>query len=232
MEETRDQYWAGVFGYAPNDVWILGQDTKTRASFFRHWNGAGFTESQPLPMGGPRFWGIPGVGTIATGYAGAIWLQLYLGTGELERARECAARAVVLSDESPAALRNLAISYLLQHRLEEARATFRRQRHTNNGNLYRLMGEALVEQEMGHEAEARRLADELSKAPFAVGANYQVAEAYAWQGRADEAFIWLEQSRKNYDGGLAYLKYDPLLRKIRGDPRYTALLRKMNLPVD
>jgi len=28
------------------------------------------------------------------------------------------------------------------------------------------------------------------------------------------------------------LKYDPLLRKVRGDARYAALLRKMNLPAD
>jgi hypothetical protein len=34
------------------------------------------------------------------------------------------------------------------------------------------------------------------------------------------------------DSGLRYLKYDPLLRKLRGDPRYTALLRKMKPPLD
>jgi len=28
------------------------------------------------------------------------------------------------------------------------------------------------------------------------------------------------------------LKYDPFLRKVRGDSRYAALLRKMNLPVN
>ena len=28
------------------------------------------------------------------------------------------------------------------------------------------------------------------------------------------------------------LKVDPLLRKLRGDPRYNALLKQMNLPVD
>jgi len=28
------------------------------------------------------------------------------------------------------------------------------------------------------------------------------------------------------------VKFDPLLHRLRGDPRYSALLRKMNLPVD
>jgi hypothetical protein len=34
------------------------------------------------------------------------------------------------------------------------------------------------------------------------------------------------------DPGISWIKTDPLLRKIRGDPRYAALLRKLNLPAD
>ena len=34
------------------------------------------------------------------------------------------------------------------------------------------------------------------------------------------------------DPGMMRLKVDPLLRKLSGDPRYTALLKKMNLPLD
>jgi hypothetical protein len=34
------------------------------------------------------------------------------------------------------------------------------------------------------------------------------------------------------DGGIWYVKFDPLLKPLRGDPRHEALLRKMNLPVD
>lgn len=34
------------------------------------------------------------------------------------------------------------------------------------------------------------------------------------------------------DGGLTQIKGDQLLRNIEGDPRYTAFLKKMNLPVD
>jgi hypothetical protein len=33
-----------------------------------------------------------------------------------------------------------------------------------------------------------------------------------------------------HDGGLASVKVDPLLRRLRLDPRYKAFLRKMNLP--
>jgi hypothetical protein len=31
---------------------------------------------------------------------------------------------------------------------------------------------------------------------------------------------------------MSYLKYESFLRKLRGDQRYKALLKRMNLPVD
>ena len=40
----------------------------------------------------------------------------------------------------------------------------------------------------------------------------------------------LERARAQHDGGLTQLKTDPTLRRLRGDPRYAALLRKLNLP--
>jgi serine/threonine-protein kinase len=58
-----------------------------------------------------------------------------------------------------------------------------------------------------------------------------VADACAWRGDADRAFAWLERAHERRVG-LSEVKADPLLRKIRGDPRYAALLRTMRLPVD
>jgi hypothetical protein len=42
--------------------------------------------------------------------------------------------------------------------------------------------------------------------------------------------VWLERAYRQGDGGLAETKVDPLLESLRGDPRYNALLRKLNLP--
>jgi hypothetical protein len=41
---------------------------------------------------------------------------------------------------------------------------------------------------------------------------------------------WLERAYKQRDGGLNALKVDPMLKNVRQDPRYKALLLKMNLP--
>ena len=47
---------------------------------------------------------------------------------------------------------------------------------------------------------------------------------YAWRGDRDQAIHWLERARVQKDGGIPYVKMDPLLRKLKGDPRYEAIL--------
>ena len=64
----------------------------------------------------------------------------------------------------------------------------------------------------------------------AANAAYQIAEIYAWRGEKDQAFMWLDRAYGQRDGGLIGLKTDWLLASLRSDPRYGALLRKMNLP--
>ena len=53
---------------------------------------------------------------------------------------------------------------------------------------------------------------------------------YTRRGEADKAFEWLERAYQQRDGGLSSIKYDALMVSLLGDPRYHALLRKMNLP--
>ena len=61
---------------------------------------------------------------------------------------------------------------------------------------------------------------------------YQIAATYAWRGEPDRAFEWLERAYAQHDGDLLDLKTGFLVRKLRLDPRYRALLKKMNLPAD
>ena len=87
----------------------------------------------------------------------------------------------------------------------------------------------MAEHSLGHARESQQALDELC-AKYAQEAAYQVAEAHAWRCEKDKAFEWLERAYQQRDGGLDYLKYDPLLASLRGDARYRALLRKMKLP--
>jgi Flp pilus assembly protein TadD len=48
-------------------------------------------------------------------------------------------------------------------------------------------------------------------------------------GDTDKTFEWIERARDERRGWLTYLKVEPLLDPIRGDPRYFELVRRMRL---
>jgi len=60
---------------------------------------------------------------------------------------------------------------------------------------------------------------------------YLVAEIYAFRNQPDEAFEWLDRAYAKHDDGLIHTKVDPLLKSLHNDPRYAALLKKLNLPI-
>ena len=82
---------------------------------------------------------------------------------------------------------------------------------------------------LGRAAESQRALDELISG-FAQTLAYQIAEVYAWRGETDQAFAWLDRSYAQHDAGLATVKIDLFLGKIRADQRYAALLKKLGLP--
>ncbi len=59
--------------------------------------------------------------------------------------------------------------------------------------------------------------------------SYNIAEIFAYNGRIDLAFVWLEKAYESRDGSLPYIKGDPFLKNIVNDPRYNSFLEKMNL---
>jgi Flp pilus assembly protein TadD len=59
--------------------------------------------------------------------------------------------------------------------------------------------------------------------------SYQKAQAAAWRGEKDRALAHLERAWQINDPGLRFTRFDPVLKSLHGDPRYQALLRKMNL---
>ncbi|HST30485.1 MAG TPA: hypothetical protein VLK27_06555, partial [Chthoniobacterales bacterium] len=62
------------------------------------------------------------------------------------------------------------------------------------------------------------------------GTDYQIAQVYAVRGERDKAFEWLQISFDHHDTGMLALLVDPLLKGLRDDPRYKALVTKMNFP--
>jgi hypothetical protein len=56
-----------------------------------------------------------------------------------------------------------------------------------------------------------------------------VALVYAALGEIDPAFTWLEKAYERRAESLCNAKTDPKLDRLRGDPRFAGLLKRMNL---
>jgi TolB-like protein/Flp pilus assembly protein TadD len=95
------------------------------------------------------------------------------------------------------------------------------------GAGWRSYGLALGCHAADHRARAdAALADMLR---HSAGKEFQIGETYSYCGDADRAFEWLNAAI-NQDSGILWLRNDPLLKGLTSDPRYEALLRKLNLP--
>ena len=93
---------------------------------------------------------------------------------------------------------------------------------------YRRFELAIAQQARGDRAAAdAALADLMANNR---GLDYQVAQVYAVRGEKDKAFEWLQVSFDNHDTGMLALLVDPLLDSLRDDPRFKALVAKMNFP--
>ena len=93
---------------------------------------------------------------------------------------------------------------------------------------------AIAEYELGHERESQEaLATLVARAEGPAGNSaLRVAAVHAWRGERDLAFEWLDRAYAQHEIALRLIKVDPYLRKLHGDPRWPAFLKKMNLPLD
>lgn len=57
-----------------------------------------------------------------------------------------------------------------------------------------------------------------------------LAGAYARVGDKEKAFEWLEKSYQEKYGDITLVKYLPEFKNLRGDPRFSALLKRIGLP--
>jgi serine/threonine-protein kinase len=178
--------------------------------------------------------------------------------GKLDEAEKQARQAVELDPLSFSSQNNLGRVLWIAGKLDEADAIARKaaELHPNAASNRRWQvlvaaqrkdgGKALREAQLEPDENYRRfelavaqcvrgdrnaadaaLADLLANR---LGVAYQIAEVYAVRGEKDKAFEWLQISFNEHDTGTLALLVDPLLKGLRDDPRYTALVAKMNFP--
>ncbi|HSQ30031.1 MAG TPA: protein kinase [Gemmatimonadaceae bacterium] len=83
----------------------------------------------------------------------------------------------------------------------------------------------------GYQAAMHRIADVLAARAHASGAgSLRVFEYYRKSGDVDHAVEWLERAYRAHDPNLPYLNVAPLDARLRADPRFVEIMRRLKLP--
>lgn len=82
----------------------------------------------------------------------------------------------------------------------------------------------------GRRSEAQKTIDEMK----ALATRHYVSPAYVAYiynalGDRDQTFEWLEKAYADHSWDLVFLKVNPLWDRLRPDPRFTDLLRRLKL---
>jgi eukaryotic-like serine/threonine-protein kinase len=159
-----------------------------------------------------------------TGY----WNQAinYYNAGRLMEAEAAYKKVLELNPQREIAHARLGLVYLAQSKKETALAEM----HKEPDELWRLWGLAMVLHAAGNSNEADRALGVIVQ-KYQKEMAYQIAQIYAYRGKIDQGFEWLDRAYRQRDSGLSEMKGDPLLRNLHTDPRWQAFLKKMNLPV-
>jgi len=165
--------------------------------------------------------------------SGDSWADLgafLMWDGQLGAAREAYGRSQEITPDNARAAKWLAAIDLLEGQAAKSLTAMGKV----SGEVDRLMFISMAQHEMGHAQQSQQALDALAARAYGPEGNvaYRVAVVHAWRDERDSAFEWLERAYARHDLELRWLKNDVFLRKIRGDPRFDAFLRKMNLPVD
>jgi adenylate cyclase len=220
---------------------------RIHAQYDFDWDGAGRELQQAFALGPRDSYGV----TIAATLAGALghWDEgrqlgieaialdplssdalitlgycVYLNSGDFAAAEQAFRRALQITPGYDVIDYFLGEALMLQGRLEPALAEF--QKATPDDG--QAVGSAMAYFAAGRKAESdAQLAE-------AIRQNHSdwpegIASVYAFRGEKDHAFEWLDRAYEARDH-LYIIKGDPLMKKLRGDPRFKAFLRKMNLP--
>jgi len=168
----------------------------------------------------------------------SMYMQAHLGivflyAGRYEEASKELRKALELEPNFFAARSFLGISYFLESRLDQALREFQTAiessgRHqwpvADLGLVYAASGDRMRALEIITELERRRQTEYISA--------LQIAAIYTQLGEVEKAFEWLEKAYEERASLLFSVARYPLYstQKLRADPRFGALLRRIGLP--
>ena len=144
--------------------------------------------------------------------------------GRYDEALEAFNEVIKLSPEYPGAYRRVAGVFLAMDEGEQGLAAA----HKELDEGYRLTALAEVHNHLGNTAESDAALQALiNKHSEHMAA--QIAEAYGYQGKIEETFMWLQRGYESRDPGTVTVLAIGQYQILHDDPRWLALLEKIQL---
>ena len=143
-----------------------------------------------------------------------------------ERARPAFQRALEISPGWTTPALELAILEIQAGNVQEARRLIA----SADGTVSPFWS-GVLDHASGNEPGARAALAEVTR-EWGATKPKGVADIHAWLGENDLAFQWLDRALEQRDPMLRYARDSFWLESLHSDPRWKAMLRKMNLPVD
>jgi TolB-like protein len=148
----------------------------------------------------------------------------FCATNRLQQCLDTRVSLLQLHPEFGGINRSVGLSHLYLGELSPALQAMQREPNED----YRLSALAIVYWAMGRRTESNAALRSLTE-KFASTDAYGVAAVHAYRGETDDAFRWLDRAYRAHDTSMLFLKTDPLLRNLHGDPRLEAILVRMRL---
>jgi tetratricopeptide (TPR) repeat protein len=148
-----------------------------------------------------------------------------LETGRLQEAEAHTRKVLQISPTYGEGEYGLAVVLLAQGKLDAALVTIQQEQ----SEASRQVGLAMIYHAMGRRVESDAALAQVIR-ENAQDHAAEIADVYAYRREPDQAFTWLETAYRQRDAGLYAIKGDWFFKSLRGDARYKAFLRKMNLP--
>ena len=145
--------------------------------------------------------------------------------GQLDEAAADVKKSLELSPDAWPGPSLLSEIYVMQGRPQDALPEIELVR----SDLFRAFLYPIAYHALGREKESDTALRELIE-KYHEDAAYQIALVYAFRNQSDKAFEWLDRAYVQRDSGLVGMKVDPLLKNLHSDPRFSAFLKKLNLP--
>jgi serine/threonine-protein kinase len=156
------------------------------------------------------------------------WLHYY--ARENEASLEHLRRALEMNPTAEENHRLLGLTYLQMGKYDEAAAAFREAVGSSDNPALATADLGMVAALKGRAGEARAVLEGLkAESRERYVSPVAFVTLHAALGETDAAFEWLDRAYGDRRGWLAYLRVEPRLDGLRGDPRFARLLERMRL---